>query len=210
MTQQPNHAHTPQQAQVSSQGPSQGTPPQASTQKHAQQMAQQGHGQNHRIQQGTEQSQQDAGPSQAQGGQRSMGSRADALGVSGMADGDRPAASRQEQEGTDQGCSQLKVEDALAYLEQVKQEFNSHPDVYDHFLDIMKEFKANSIDTTEVIRRVITLFEGRKRLTLGFNTFLPPGYRISERMILSYSLKSCPRRSARLVRQRLPCCGQRQ
>ena len=110
-----------------------------------------------------------------------MGSRADALGVSGMADRDRPAASRQGQEGTDQGCRQLKVEDALAYLEQVKQQFTSHPDVYNQFLDIMKEFKAQSIDTAEVIRRVSTLFEGRRSLILGFNTFLPPGYRIELR-----------------------------
>lgn len=73
---------------------------------------------------------------------------------------------------------QLKVEDALAYLEKVKIQFADQVNVYNQFLDIMKEFKAQSIDTTEVIRRVSNLFQGHKDLILGFNTFLPPGYKI--------------------------------
>ncbi|CAF4299122.1 unnamed protein product, partial [Adineta steineri] len=46
------------------------------------------------------------------------------------------------------------------------------------FLDIMKEFKSQSIDTQEVINRVSTLFHGHPDLIVGFNTFLPPGYKI--------------------------------
>lgn len=80
-----------------------------------------------------------------------------------------------------QARRQLKVEDALAYLEQVKSQFDSRPTVYNHFLDIMKEFKAQTIDTTEVIKRVSGLFTGHKDLILGFNTFLPPGYKIEVR-----------------------------
>ena len=72
----------------------------------------------------------------------------------------------------------LKVEDALAYLEKVKSQFSDQLSVYNQFLDIMKEFKADCIDTYEVIRRVSTLFGGHKDLILGFNTFLPPGYKI--------------------------------
>eukprot|EP00178_Gracilaria_changii_P019033 TRINITY_DN55456_c0_g1_i1.p1 TRINITY_DN55456_c0_g1~~TRINITY_DN55456_c0_g1_i1.p1 ORF type:complete len:1939 (-),score=331.33 TRINITY_DN55456_c0_g1_i1:3234-9050(-) len=79
------------------------------------------------------------------------------------------------------GSRQLKVEDALAYLEQVKSQFADCPKVYNHFLDIMKEFKAQTIDTGEVIRRVSTLFQGHSKLILGFNTFLPPGYKIELR-----------------------------
>lgn len=37
-----------------------------------------------------------------------------------------------------------KVEDALRYLEQVKAQFGDQPDVYDAFLDIMKDFKAQT------------------------------------------------------------------
>lgn len=79
------------------------------------------------------------------------------------------------------GFRQLKVEDALAYLEQVKSQFLNLPSVYNQFLDIMKEFKAQTIDTAEVIRRVGVLFEGHSSLILGFNTFLPPGYKIELR-----------------------------
>lgn len=50
---------------------------------------------------------------------------------------------------------------------------------YNQFLDIMKEFKTKSIDTPGVIMRVKELFRGRPALVLGFNNFLPPGYKIS-------------------------------
>ena len=90
---------------------------------------------------------------------------------------------------------QLKVEDALAYLDQVKMKFERKPQIYNQahtrpparpppepppsprptppqFLDIMKEFKAQSIDTPGVIDRVLHLFNGHRELILGFNTFL--------------------------------------
>lgn len=35
----------------------------------------------------------------------------------------------------------LNVTDALSYLDAVKVQFQDQPDVYNHFLDIMKEFK---------------------------------------------------------------------
>lgn len=71
-----------------------------------------------------------------------------------------------------------KVEDALRYLEQVKIQFASSPDTYDAFLEIMKDFKSQAIDTPGVIARVRELFHGHTALILGFNTFLPPGYKI--------------------------------
>ena len=72
----------------------------------------------------------------------------------------------------------LKVEDALSYLDQVKYKFGNQPQVYNDFLDIMKEFKSQSIDTPGVIARVSCLFKGHPELIVGFNTFLPPGYKI--------------------------------
>ncbi|SHO78234.1 Similar to S.cerevisiae protein SIN3 (Component of both the Rpd3S and Rpd3L histone deacetylase complexes) [Malassezia sympodialis ATCC 42132] len=72
----------------------------------------------------------------------------------------------------------LNVRDALSYLDQVKVQFTDHPDVYNRFLDIMKDFKSQAIDTPGVIDRVSTLFRGQPSLIQGFNTFLPPGYRI--------------------------------
>ncbi|KAK7036539.1 hypothetical protein VNI00_011472 [Paramarasmius palmivorus] len=72
----------------------------------------------------------------------------------------------------------LSVADALSYLDHVKFQFQDQPDVYNHFLDIVKEFKSQQIDTPGVIKRVSHLFRGHPLLTQGFNTFLPAGYRI--------------------------------
>uniref|UniRef100_W5KBB5 Paired amphipathic helix protein Sin3a n=1 Tax=Astyanax mexicanus TaxID=7994 RepID=W5KBB5_ASTMX len=77
-----------------------------------------------------------------------------------------------------QQFQRLKVEDALSYLDQVKLQFGNQPHVYNDFLDIMKEFKSQSIDTPGVINRVSQLFKGHPDLIMGFNTFLPPGYKI--------------------------------
>ena len=38
----------------------------------------------------------------------------------------------------------LNVKDALSYLDQVKQQFSQQPEVYNRFLDIMKEFKSQT------------------------------------------------------------------
>ncbi|KAK8103778.1 uncharacterized protein PG998_010811 [Apiospora kogelbergensis] len=70
------------------------------------------------------------------------------------------------------------LNDALSYLDQVKVQFADQPDVYNKFLDIMKDFKSQTIDTPGVINRVSDLFAGHPNLIQGFNTFLPPGYRI--------------------------------
>ncbi|KIJ15185.1 hypothetical protein PAXINDRAFT_134088 [Paxillus involutus ATCC 200175] len=72
----------------------------------------------------------------------------------------------------------LNVTDALSYLDAVKVQFQDQPDVYNHFLDIMKDFKSQLIDTPGVIKRVSHLFSGHLGLIQGFNTFLPAGYRI--------------------------------
>ncbi|KAJ2849688.1 hypothetical protein IWW36_002455 [Coemansia brasiliensis] len=72
----------------------------------------------------------------------------------------------------------LNVSDALSYLDMVKSQFQDRPEVYNQFLEIMKDFKSHTIDTPGVIERVSRLFYGSPSLIQGFNTFLPPGYRI--------------------------------
>ena len=69
------------------------------------------------------------------------------------------------------------MEDAFAYLDQVKLKFGQ-AEIYNQFLDTMQKSKAQSIDTPEVIERVLQLFRGHPMLILGFNTFLPRGYTI--------------------------------
>jgi len=77
------------------------------------------------------------------------------------------------------GMRELRVEDALLYLDEVKKEFGGRPRVYNEFLAIMKNFKSQTVDTPGVIDRVSKLFRGNNHLILGFNKFLPDGYKIS-------------------------------
>ena len=60
----------------------------------------------------------------------------------------------QQQQSPGGNFQRLKVEDALSYLDLVKFKFGSKPQVYNDFLDIMKEFKSQSIDTTGEIQLV--------------------------------------------------------
>ncbi|KAI1174309.1 hypothetical protein F4777DRAFT_589308 [Nemania sp. FL0916] len=89
-----------------------------------------------------------------------------------------PAGGAGNNNGTLQQGQQPILNDALSYLDQVKVQFADQPDVYNRFLDIMKDFKSQSIDTPGVIKRVSELFAGHPTLIQGFNTFLPPGYKI--------------------------------
>ena len=80
----------------------------------------------------------------------------------------------------------LKVECALAYLAKVKHEFQDDPEnphIYNLFLDIMKNFGSQQIDTPGVISQVSQLFRGHNHLILGFNTFLPPDQKISKEQL---------------------------
>ncbi|KAA8533070.1 hypothetical protein F0562_033397 [Nyssa sinensis] len=77
------------------------------------------------------------------------------------------------------GAQKLTTNDALAYLKAVKDIFQDKKDKYDEFLEVMKDFKAQRIDTAGVIARVKELFKGHRNLILGFNTFLPKGYEIT-------------------------------
>ncbi|KAJ0830567.1 putative transcription regulator Others family [Helianthus annuus] len=76
-------------------------------------------------------------------------------------------------------AQKLTTTDALTYLKEVKDMFQDQREKYDLFLDVMKDFKAQRIDTTGVIARVKSLFKGHNNLIFGFNTFLPKGYEIT-------------------------------
>ncbi|GAX77506.1 hypothetical protein CEUSTIGMA_g4950.t1 [Chlamydomonas eustigma] len=96
--------------------------------------------------------------------------------------GKRPGSQRP---GSQNQLQKLTTSDALSYLKEVKQRFSDQKDVYDKFLDIMKDFKAQKIDTQGVIRQVRQLFKGHKELILGFNQFLPKGSEIHRRDLVS-------------------------
>ncbi|GAA5991337.1 hypothetical protein JCM5350_006988 [Sporobolomyces pararoseus] len=94
----------------------------------------------------------------------------------------QPGAASAAQQAGNAALRPLNVRDALQYLDRVKQQFANEYEVYDQFLTIMKDFKTQNIDTPGVIDRVSTLFRGHPSLIQGFNTFLPPGYRIECRV----------------------------
>ncbi|KAI0822510.1 paired amphipathic helix [Trametes gibbosa] len=81
--------------------------------------------------------------------------------------------------GTWEGSERpLTFSDALGYLDQIKAQFSEQPDVYNTFLEIMKDFRNGLIDTPGVIERVSNLFHGHPSLIQGLNFFLPAKYQI--------------------------------
>ena len=68
-------------------------------------------------------------------------------------------------------------DDALAYVTKVKA--STSAGVYNKFLALMKDYKAERADTKDVIDRAAELFAGQPQLIRGFSCFLPSGYKIS-------------------------------
>ncbi|KAJ7157187.1 paired amphipathic helix [Mycena filopes] len=70
----------------------------------------------------------------------------------------------------------LNITDALSYLDAVKSQYHDQPEVYERFLDIMKQFKNQGLDTPGVVEQISELFQGNKMLIRRFGVFLPEGY----------------------------------
>ena len=105
---------------------------------------------------------------------------------------------------------ELRVEDALLYLDDVKREFRSQPGVYNEFLTIMKNFKTQAVDTPGVIQRVSKLFRGYNKLILGFNTFLPEGYKISLQDLMRAEAQQVAEEEAEARQEQLAAAQQKQ
>ncbi|KAL5078447.1 hypothetical protein RYX36_017431 [Vicia faba] len=74
----------------------------------------------------------------------------------------------------------LEQKDALAFVKKVGDVFQGkNKKKYDEFLEILKYFKAQRIDTSVVVERVKELFKRHTNLILEFNAFLPKNYRIT-------------------------------
>ncbi|XP_020891608.1 paired amphipathic helix protein Sin3-like 4 isoform X1 [Arabidopsis lyrata subsp. lyrata] len=73
----------------------------------------------------------------------------------------------------------LTTNDALDFLKAVKDKYQDNREIYERFLTVMKDFKAQRAHTCDVISRVKELFKGQPELLLGFNTFLPMGFEIT-------------------------------
>ncbi|KAL0080185.1 Sin3 family co-repressor-domain-containing protein [Phycomyces blakesleeanus] len=77
-----------------------------------------------------------------------------------------------------QGYKPLNPADALVYLELVKKTYADKPAVYQNLIEIMKDFKNKRTDIVKVIETITVLFKDYPFLIIGFNPFLPPGYRV--------------------------------
>lgn len=89
----------------------------------------------------------------------------------------------------------LEAEDALTYLEEVKQKFASNPSYFHEFMNIMKECKSNNVDVIAVIGRVFNLFQGYPELIKGFGIFLPPSYNLLLQTSSKYFTEAFARQS---------------
>lgn len=76
-------------------------------------------------------------------------------------------------------CSKLNRNSLFEYMQHVGEEANLYlPLSFTPLIFLCLPVPLNSIDTPGVINRVSQLFHGHPDLVLGFNAFLPPGYRI--------------------------------
>lgn len=53
------------------------------------------------------------------------------------------------------------------------------PSYIHEFQNLMKDFKASNIDVESLQEKVHELFQGHSDLIVGFNAFLPEGYKIT-------------------------------
>ncbi|XP_010471002.1 PREDICTED: paired amphipathic helix protein Sin3-like 1 [Camelina sativa] len=73
----------------------------------------------------------------------------------------------------------LTTSDALAFVRLVKTQYQYNREIYDRFLKVMKDYRAQRVDTRVLISRVKELFKGQPEILLAFNVFLPMGYEIT-------------------------------
>ena len=78
----------------------------------------------------------------------------------------------------------LKLDKALSYMGKIEDIFVNReskywqPEVKTKFMEMIKEFKLERITRHDVIVRMSQLFNGHTELILGFNCFLPEGYKL--------------------------------
>ena len=81
-------------------------------------------------------------------------------------------------------AERLTLETAESYIAKIKTIFNNpespffEPNVKTIFEGIMKEFQKERIKAYDVAVQVSQLFNGHSDLILGFNIFLPQGYKL--------------------------------
>mmetsp|Transcript_7324 Transcript_7324/g.16638 ORF Transcript_7324/g.16638 Transcript_7324/m.16638 type:complete len:211 (+) Transcript_7324:464-1096(+) len=71
------------------------------------------------------------------------------------------------------------MQDAIRFIHQIKFVFRQQPEVYTRFeAALVQSTTQPDVDLPAMIRGMYHLLESNESLLLGFNCFLPPGYRI--------------------------------
>ena len=64
------------------------------------------------------------------------------------------------------------------FVQLVKDTFHDRPKIYKKFVHILSQVQYADADKLDLIKRVITLFDGYPHLIMGFNAFIPGDYSI--------------------------------
>lgn len=62
---------------------------------------------------------------------------------------------------------------ASTYVGRVKEVYGASSQEYLAFSKTLRDFKAKTVATEDVVKRIMLLFDGKEQLILGFNAFLP-------------------------------------
>lgn len=65
-----------------------------------------------------------------------------------------------------------------SYLNAVRTQFSDQPNIYDDLVNMVQDFRRDTITTRELIQGAASLLWDKPALIQGFNIFLPDGYRM--------------------------------
>lgn len=72
------------------------------------------------------------------------------------------------------------LNDAMIFLNRIREEYRDQSEIYDNFLETMRDFKFEKIDADEVCRAIRVLFKDKIYLVKLFDEYLPHHLRYAE------------------------------
>ena len=78
---------------------------------------------------------------------------------------------------SEQQSDRPNFEDAIKYVDRVKAEFVSEPDVYRLFIDILQTHQRENVEVSLILARVTALFLGYPDLTREYAQFMPSDFK---------------------------------
>ncbi|KAM0671685.1 Paired amphipathic helix protein Sin3a [Ordospora colligata] len=69
--------------------------------------------------------------------------------------------------------AEVDLNEAISYLNRIREEYCNNMDVYDKFVEVMKDFKFGKIDAQEACMNVREILKAKPHLVVRFNGYLP-------------------------------------